>query len=358
MTDLRVERLIREHVRKIIAEDGGDFGGFGGYGGWGDLSGGMRGGWGYGYGIGKDLGKFLDPFIDVFKTAVGSTKELSLKAQQLVSTAFVAATTIVVPALSDNYGEIFKQYKSELNKVKQEYKEVYQRTWDAFKNDDFLVSAFFYSPSSLLTSYAATQAPETTIKILSILSGGKLDSLLGKIKDKLSSGVSMPKAPTRKSSVRGRDLFSYAWMEHVIREEAKEDKRLEKVLANPKLVNAAVSGQYAQRMMQDTRKIVDATLSAAYEHVKNVASAKSIADIEKLLGQRLPAKVTKPINKMKQNERARAEATFIKGLKEPTKAGVVKDLEAKAKATMNAGVPGDSPYIQAIRSTISKIKQL
>jgi hypothetical protein len=188
MADLKVEQILRAHIRKIIKEDG-EGGGFGGDFG---LSTGIGGAWGMGYGIGKDLGKFLDPFIDVAKTAVGKTKELSVKAQTLARVSIEALLVTLVPFCSDDYGKIFEKEKQDMERLKNEYGEVYQRTWDAFKNEDFLCSAFFYSPQSLLTTVAITQAPAATVKLLSILSGGRLDSLLDRILAKYPSGPKMP----------------------------------------------------------------------------------------------------------------------------------------------------------------------
>ena len=385
--------LLREHIRQIILEDGGgDFGGFGDYAGFG--MGGMGGGAIWGYGMGEKLNGFISPFTDVFKIAAGEAKKLSRRAQTVLSVAFETLLTTAIPWVSDSYGEIFSKASQDIDKIKQEYAEVYKTTYDAFKNEDFNVAAFMYAPAQYLTARAAYEAPGATAQLLSIISGGALDGILSKIKGKLGKGPALPSWEKFKRELNryeyeaGRELgydvdavraqqirarraaqassFTGAAAESIMREadESKDDKKnasiakSQEVLANPKLINAAVKQPYAQAMIRDMHKVIDTSLNAIYEKTRALAGANSIDALEKVVGKKLPDKVKAPLTKMKPEERRTAEAMLLKGIKMPIKQGTVKELDHYVKAAMKAGVPQDHPLIKAYTDTISKIKAL
>ena len=351
MTERKVEQILRSHIRRIIKEEGGDFGG-GGYDiGWGNIGGGGMGGGGiWGYGIGDNLGKFLEPFTDVLKTAIGKTKELSIKAQTLAAVAWEGLATTIVPWLSSDYSDIFRREKQEINRLKQEYGDVYKRTWDAFKNEDFLITAFFYDPASMLATVGITQAPTATKELLSILSGGRLDDLLGRIMDKFGN-KSAPGGPGEYNR-----HMKYEGIIHEQQDDAGES--LEKVLANPKLIDAACSSQYAQKMMSDGRTVVNGVLKDAVDHVMTVFKAHSVQDIEREMGKKLPEKIATSLAKMQPAERQKSEAIVIKQLQKLTKESVVNDLSKQVKVATKSGVPNNSPFIQAYMKTISKIRAM
>ena len=60
-----------------------------------------------------------------------STEQLKVVSTQLQQLGF--------ELLDDNH-------QQQIDKIKGEYAEVYQRTWDAFKDHDILCAAFMYSP--------------------------------------------------------------------------------------------------------------------------------------------------------------------------------------------------------------------
>ena len=165
--------LLKEYI-KLLAEDEGGLG-F-------DMGGDMGGPGGMSFGSQEDLMKvFVNPFLDVGKTVAGKTKELSQRAQTLAKVGFEAAMTTLLPFLASDYQQIFAQEKQELETIKSQYKDVYDSTWTAFKDNDVALTAFFYAPKAMITVGAIRNAPIVATKMLSVLTGGSMDQFLGKV---------------------------------------------------------------------------------------------------------------------------------------------------------------------------------
>ena len=113
------ERLLREYITVVLREDG--YGGFGGYGA--DYA---------GLGIdpmacmpgrvhytdGDAMYKtFIKPFVDVVGVAAGKTKELSQRAVTTAKVAFESIMTTLIPVLTDDYAEVFRQEHEEIQKI-------------------------------------------------------------------------------------------------------------------------------------------------------------------------------------------------------------------------------------------------
>lgn len=363
MTNRRAEEIVRQHIRKILREEGD--GGFGGDYGWGGLSTGLGGGWGMGYGIGKDLGKFLDPFVDVFKIATGATKELTRRALTIVSVAGEAILTTLIPWLADDYGKIFAKEREDVQKIRDSYREAMNSVWEAFKYDDFLVTAFMYAPAEMLASTAARYAPEVTGKALSVLSGGTLDGVLDKIFDKYAKG---PEWKTYKRFATGvadigasRTASLLGAFEGVVREKKDVDNKkqsLESVLSNKKLIAAAGRGQVARKMSAATHEIVDNALKQAQEQAAAALAAQNLADIEKMTGKKLPEKFTTALKKAQPQERQKIEQSVLAGLKKSMKAFYIKGIKDQVQRMIDAGVPSSHSLVRAYEKTASAMNAM
>ena len=167
---MKNDKLIQEYIKLILEDDGGF-----------DMGGGT-GGWGVSFGSDKDLyNVFVKPFSDVFATTAGKTKELSQKALSLGRVAFEAAMTTIFPFLKSDYDQIFAKEKAAIQDIKQEYKDVYDATWTAFKDNDIALAAFLYSPKAILTAATIRNAPIAATKMISVLTGGVMDDFLAKV---------------------------------------------------------------------------------------------------------------------------------------------------------------------------------
>jgi hypothetical protein len=341
--------LLREYVRQVLVEDdGGAYGSL--------MSAGMESmPFGVAYGSQKDLYNiFVKPFTDVAATAAGKTKELSQKAQTVLKVGFEALATTLIPVLSDDYGKIFAKEKQELDKIKAEYSDVYKANWDAFKDNDVVCAAFFYAPGAVLASAMAAKTPAVTAKLLSILSGGKLDGFLSKLSKKFGHSSS-PSSSEKGSSGKGEGPGWY--FESIIREVGEEQgSQVGKILTNKKVVDAAMNSTKAQQLQKATQTAVKAGLTQVYEKAKAVLQAKNIQDLQNKLGT--PLKGTENLKQVPQEEQQQAFAQVMSAAKQSIKSFYVKNLEAQVKSATDAGIPSDSPFVHDVSSVIAKIKAL
>lgn len=310
---------------------------------------GMGGAYGVHFADGNQLYNiFVKPFTDVVGVAAGKTKEMSERAQTLLKVAFEATATSLVPILRDSYGEVFEKEKEQIDKIRSEYSDVYQATWDAFKENDVLVAAFMYRPDLFLTQQFAEKAPKAAAKLISVLSGGKLDNLLQKLL----------KGDGHHNKHAGGRQGGGMPFEGVIREDGEHhgDNPLGRLLGNKKVKAVLANSPKVKQMTQVGQKLAHHTLTQVYDQAKTVLTAKSLNDVQHALKKKLPG--TDKLSQVPQQERQKAEQDMLKGIHAGMKAFYVKQLEAQVKATVDAGVPKDHPYVKDYVSVIGKIKAL
>lgn len=355
MSALRTRVLLREYIKTVLNED--EAGAIAG-----DLMGGAVEGMPYGmhFGSGKDLYNiFIRPFTDVAHVAAGKTKEMSARTQTLLKTGFEALATTLVPLLSSDYEKIFSSEKQKLDKIKGEYAEVYQRTWDAFKDHDVLCAAFMYSPIAFMTTAFFAKAPREGMKLMSVLSGGSLDGVLDKIRAKFSTGAK-GKSPSDVFGGETKSTGGGVWSEGSLHEdnEAKDGNPKEKlanILANKKLVFKVAENPLVQKMEREGKALVHGTLKQVYAKAKGVLSAKSLQDLERITGKKLSSD---KLAGVPQQERQAAEQQLLETTKKAMKEFYVRNLEAQVKSAIEAGVPEAHPYVRDYQNVISKIKAL
>lgn len=345
---MATEQLLRQYVRSVLRED--DSGGV-----YSSLASAdaMQNPYGVSFGSGEELYNiFVRPFTDVVQTAAGKTKELSQRTLTLLHVAFEAVATSIIPILRDDYAQIFAKEKDSLDKIKREYSDVLQRTWDAFMDHDVLLAAFLYSPASFITAGMVKKSPTAVAGILSVLSGGELDNWLAKVGKAFDFSTGAQSQANK--DVGGKGGFGY--YEGLVREDGKQLPPVEKVLANDKVIARVSDSEVTKKLERVGKELVQGTLKGIYKQAHAVSSAKSLEDLQKKLGK--PLKGMDKLKKVPQAEREKAEQPILAGAKKSMLAFYVKNLQGLAKQAVDAGVPQDSPYVQDIVRVASKIKAL
>jgi len=347
---MSTEKLLREYVREVLAEDG-----HGGDGGAGDImmAGSMMSPYGMHFGDSNDLYKiFIKPFADVVQTTVGKTKELSQSAQTLTKVAFKAVATSLIPVLSRDYGKIFKKEKIEMDKIRKQYGDVYKSNWDAFKDNDVLALAFMYSPAAMLTLQFARKSPGAAASMISALSGGELDGFLSKIAQKFPN-FNTPGGPTG----LGRKDNGPGTIESVIREdEGKKKPDAAALLSSDKVKHALQNSQVVRQMEQSGKAIVRNTLEQVFKQAQGIMTAKTLQDVQHKTGAQL--KGMDKLAQVPEQERVKLEQAILDGAKKSMKSFYVKNLQAQVKQALDGGISPDSPYVQDYQNVIRKIEAL
>lgn len=371
------ERLLKEYVREVLRED--DTAAV-----WGDLHTHdmMMHPYGARFGSANDLYKiFIKPFVDVVDTTMGKTKELSQHAQTLVKVAFETIATTLVPIFSDSYKEIFAAEKKSIDKIRNDYKDVYQSNWDAFRDNDAFWTAFCYAPWAIMTIKLIKQTPKTAARLASTLSGGSADRVLSRMLGDWNRGYGNPKSGLgyANRSTMGMSYGDYGgnggsggggagYMEGVIREDEdskqkkhgkKDEERLDhaaKVLTSPKFIAMLRNSDVVKGMEKSARDAVRNTLHKVYVEAQAVMRAKSLQELQQKTGKQV--KGLEKLREVPQAERQKAEQALLAGLRKTMKNFYTENLDGQVKDALKAGVPENSPYISDYRSIIAKIKAL
>lgn len=301
------------------------------------------------FGSDKDLyNVFVKPFTDVVDTAAGKGKELSQKVQTLAHVSFEALMTSIVPTLEDDFNDIFKKEDEAIGKLKAQYKDIYDATWTAFKDNDVLSAAFMFSPSSMITAKVAQQAPLQTIKLLNVLTGGNLDNFLHRVAKALKLGDT--KKPLDRDSGEGLP-------EGVIHELSKKPQpkiNAGAVLTQKKVKQAIDNNPKTAQMQKAVKDTVEASLNQLLTRVNAISRATSIQDLENKLGKKF--KGTEKLAHVPQQQRQATEQGMLKGIKKSVLSMYIKGLSQQVEKATKAGVPEDHPYVGLLKTVITKIK--
>ena len=355
--------LLREYVQSVLVEDSmgastlADAGISAG-----DISA-AAGPYGMAFGSGQDLkNTFITPFTDVFKTAVGKSKEITRKARTLLTVSFGAILTTLIPGLGAKYSKVFEKEKSDIQKIRNQYKEVYERTNKALSSTDAAFVAFMTAPDLTLSALALNKSPEVIKDTLSVLTGGFSDSLFDKVMNKnfedLLDGEDASEKSRRKkrkidNKKQSSDLFGESLLKEISEEEATK-----KILSNKKFLSKSLAGSDSLREIQ---KIANETykrsLSEIYEQaVAVLKEAKTVEDLEKITGKKIPE--AEELKKLPPQEKEKAEKMLIEAARKTMKQFYIKNLQSQIDVVTKAGIPEETPYVQDYKATIQKIKSL
>lgn len=328
--------VLKEFVRQVIREDDG--------GAWAaDLTGGgFDTPYGLKYGSGQDLYKiFVEPFTDVFQVASGKTKELSVKAQTLGKAALKTIGNAFLPNVAADYENVFKQEKAQLDKIKQEYKDVYDRVWSAFEHDDVKVLAFFSDPLAagrMMGYFGGKTGIKAALHIANSMSGGMLDGVIEKLKSR--------KLPDPVAQGVGGDV--------------DEGRLYEATDKNKQLGNAvkkALNSEPAQKIENIAKKAISSSLNSIYSKAQAVGKAKSFHDLESA-GIKIPPQAAAQLQKVPQDERTTFEADLMMGVKKTALSFYLKNLEAQREHAIKSGVPEQSYFVKSYDRVIQTIKTM
>jgi hypothetical protein len=331
------ERLLREYVRKILSEEMGDY-----YAG--DMSGSP---YGYRWGSDEDLyNTFVGPFVDVFKTTVAKTKEVTVKTRTLLWVTLQTILTTIIPFYGYNYTEVFEEEKGRIDKIRGEYKDVFERTDKALGSSDTIALAFMAAPAKALSALAISKAPEVFKDILSTATGGLSDELYDKAK---SASIKMDR-----------------WVDNLGEGKINEDDERvsskkpitpKTILTNKKFLSRSFESPKLNKMQQDATAIYKDTLRQIYSQAEELLKkAKSIEDLEKISKKKIPD--LEKIKKLQGEERVNAENILLNGVRKSMKEFYIKNLTQQIETVLKAGIPEESQFVQDYRSTIQKIKAL
>lgn len=354
--------LIREFINKVISED---------YGGM-DMTGGDSP-YGASFGSAKDLhAVFIKPFTDVVSTATGKTKELSTKAQTVARVAFETIATSLIPALSSDYEQVFAREKQELDRIKSQYKDVYDATYTSFKDNDVALMAFFFNPTAYITAKSTQQAPIQTLKLVNVITGGKLDHFIKRVAKALKFGDI--KKPLDRDSGPGigetiqyrrdkkinktlvtdndKQRLSSLFGDSLLREAPE----LSSILAHDRVKEFIENSDDVKGIKRKAQSAINNSLKDVLKRAQIIASAKTLQELQSKLNIKFDG--IDKLNDVPQERRSALEQHILKSVKKSALLMYKKGIESHIKVVLNAGISKNHPFVQTHAKALSKIKEM
>ena len=347
----RSSRALREYVRSVLTED--EAGGNPAFGPGGDLSPGMIGPYGISFGGAEDLhAAFIQPFTDVFKTGLGKSKELVRSTRTLVTVAFAGIVTSFIPFIKANVDGTFEKEKKDLEKIRTQYKDVYDRTAKAFQDKDAAALAFMVSPGTVLTYAIGKMTAPVAKEFMAVVTGGYSEELYEKIKKKLSDkGEDEDEARPRRRRDKNESYLR----------EGKDDVD-EKIIKNKKFIRKSLDTDQVRKMTAVATKLHNRTMKEILERATHIVrGVKDLPSLMKALGKDAPADLKKKVtelDKLPADQKTKGVEELLSGVRKITKEYYVKTLESLAETVVSAGVPKEAQYVKDCIALAQKIKSL
>jgi hypothetical protein len=345
--------LLREYVKAILVED--ESMGMGNYGSAADMN-----------------ATFIQPFTDVFKTAAAETKMIGVKAKTVVWVGLQTVLTTLLPFYGYDYAEVFDKEKEEINKIKSEYKDVYDRTWNALKNSDAMMLAFMASPAIFLGGVAAKETPKVVKGILATFTGGLSDEIGEKTK---SAAISI-----------GRKAIGDTHRSYREKEHNDNSRRSSRVTSDAisfaggglagglagTVVEKIKNSKKASAMQMSAQNVYKQALSEKVKlAIKLTQNVSSIEDLQKEVKKskmpgsgKFDAQVAE-IKKLPPEEKEKAEKALLVSAREAAKKFYIEKLESELKqVTENTslksfGVDSDQlDFVKDYKRAISTVKSI
>lgn len=352
MSDER--RILKEYVKNVLREDEGYGAAYGDYS---DSPYGVS--WG-----GPSLYKiFVEPFVDVFKTTKGAVEDISARTRAAAKVAFEAIATSLIPIFSSDYKKIFDKEHEQLLKIKEKYRDVFERTDKALYNEgnDFVLLAFLLDPARYITMTALRNAPQAVLSVFETLAGESehLTSFFNKLKI-ITHGPGGRSRETNAGvwSSKGGHMDGAGYLESKIYEdEQKQDPNalLIKKLSDPKVISALQKTTKAQSMKKDAQALVNATVNELMEKVKAVNAARTLDDLARAAPGFDRSKMA-ALQKLPANEKQAAEQAIVNQVKRAAQQFYIKTLQSQIDSAMKAGVPADNPLLQGYKKVMGMIR--
>jgi len=326
MKSSRDKDLLKAYVHHLIKEYDGSMG---------FDSGGM----GAVYGTKSDLfNTFIKPFTDVAGTVVGKTKELARRGITLAQTVFVTIMTTLIPFLTDSYEEIFDEQARAIEKIRGEYQQYIDSTNKALRGDAAML-AFIAFPGASLTGKLASLAPKTAVGLLGIATGGISDEILGASGPR-SSGIF--------------DSYVRSYHKLMIEQDVKKSPTLFDKLQSKKFVNKLLSrSPQVYDVAKQAREIYKKALNDAVEEAKIVLSAKSLEEVEKIVGKNVHN--VKDLQALTPDDRKREEEEILKKMKLSIKKLYVERLLREVNPARKI-FGEEHPFVADYMEAINKIR--
>ena len=340
-------------------------------------SGDYVGPYGYAWGSNEDLyNTFVGPFVDVFKTAVGKSKEIGVKARTLLNVSVDTILSTLIPFYGANYAKIFDKEAENIKKLREKYKDVYERTDKALGGSDAVALAFMASPALVTGAWAASKAPGVIKDLLSGLSGGASDDIYEEIKEKAIEAGRWSLGEEEKDRQRrlrqkkqkrkyGRRIgkidpdvfFRESQLNEKEDEQDKKDITPEKVIKSKLFLSKTLEAPQIKELQKIATETYRTSLKEIYKQAQDVLkNSSSIEDLEKAAKKKIPE--AENLKKLQGEERVKAEKILIDGVRKAMKEFYVKNLTDQVESVVSAGIPEGSQYVKEFRSVIQKIKAL
>ena len=250
-------------------------------------------------GLGKKKG-FLTPFFNVAKTALAGLLDVGVHVVGLIKTVIGAVRNSVIPFVKKDLDAINQETKARSEKIRQEFKDVYDHTDRIIQGDDFQVLLFALNPAAYLVGKAADIAKTTIDK----------------------TKISEPSVKAAKSKTQ-------QLLDALLENKTEVKKLISERATKAQVIDAVNSGEKAKELLGVSTAALAARLKSVVEKVNAFAAIESLEELQRTVGKDLKLK---SMEKLKPEDRKTTEEEILDSARDEYIANMVGQLKTELSA--------------------------
>lgn len=366
------EKLLREAVRDILAEEFYDYGvspWFGPYGVGKGASKHSKASSSYGVPGGSLYGIFIQPFVDAAKVVGSELGQTGVRVVALLRTVIESALEALLPKFKANYDNIQKSQQKYLDKIKDKYKDAYKAVDEAWEHEDIQFFAFMHDPSTWLGYKAITAKPEAALSVYEMLAEGNsaLLNYLRDIRNRMygaqSPGATIPQAAPPQAVAKTEAVVKPNVIKKAATTAAKPAAKAGKqpspaeqvaaALTDPKFLQMVAQLPLVQQMKQDAAAIDKQTGAQLQQAMAPVLNADTAEDLARASGGSW--QVPQEYANLKPEEKAETDDVLVKQAKASMAAYYSSRIEEMIQQLTGMGVAENSPYVSSLKQQLANL---
>jgi hypothetical protein len=273
-------------------------------------------------GLGKKKG-FLTPFFNVAKTALAGILDIGVHAVGLIKTVIGAVRNSVIPFVKKDLDAINRETKARSEKIRQEFKDVYDHTDSIIKGDDFQVLLFALNPAAYLVGKAAELAK-----------------------------VTVDKTVPQKASLKAAKSKTQSLLDSLLENKAEIKKLISEKASKEQVTSAVNSGEKAQELLAASTSALAARLKSVLDKTNSFDSIKSLEELQQVVGKDLKLK---NMEKLKPEDKKTTEEELLDSAKDEYITNMITQLQSELKAIEAVSGRRAQKIVSAYKSAIADL---
>lgn len=310
----------------------------------------------------KDFTKILGDPGKVKDAVVGSALKVGAKAQTLLSVVLRGIPSLVIPFIKTHYDQIYAREKSQLDRIRQKYPDVFKNAGQLFTGDAKL-AAFMINPVLMTSAVAAQGSVDVVLGLTNALGAGdrgitdQVRQIWRHVNRLPASSASIGKSSRIETTPERKGNEDLYYTEGFLHEATQAQRLAVKLLRNKQFQQKLGHSHVVQDLKKMAETVKNETLN---ELIKFAQDIRQVEDIEglKAMAPDLAQKIQQQLQRLSPGEQESVLRTTIQQVKNDSILALTEKMKEDIATLQKLQVPSASEMISAYEKALSEISAM